>query len=239
MTPHNEANKEDIMETVLMPGDPLRAKYIADNFLEDVKLVNQVRNMYAYTGTYKGKKITVFSHGMGIPSMGIYAYELFKFYDVKNVIRIGSCGVYSDEYNLLDTLLVDKSYTDSNFALGISNKECHITEASSELNDLITETASANNIKISKSNAYCAEVFDWYVDDLEASLERLPKDLNITSAEMESFALFYLAKKFNRRASCLLTVVDSHSKKEEVSAEARQNSLNDMIRLALETAIKL
>lgn len=239
MTPHNEANKEDIMETVLMPGDPLRAKYIAENFLEDYKLVNSVRNMYGYTGTYKGKKVTVFSHGMGIPSMGIYAYELFKVYDVKNIIRIGSCGVYSDEFNILDTLLVDKSYTESNFALGVSNKECHITEANRELNDLIIETASENKIKVAKSNAYCAEVFDWYVDDLEESLARLPKDLNITSAEMESFALFYLAKKFNRRASCLLTVVDSHSKKEEVSAEARETSLNDMIKLALETAIKL
>lgn len=115
MTPHNEAKKEDISKIVLMPGDPLRAKYIADNFLENAKLVNSVRNMLSYTGYYKGKRITVFPSGMGMPSAGIYSYELFKFYDVENIIRIGTCGSYSEDLNLLDVILVDNSYTARKF----------------------------------------------------------------------------------------------------------------------------
>ena len=116
MTPHNEAKKEEIAKVVIMPGDPLRAKYIAENFMEEVKLVNSVRNVYAYTGKYKGKEITVMASGMGMPSMGIYAYELFKFYNVKKIIRLGSCGAYSKDLNLLDIIMVDKSYTESNFS---------------------------------------------------------------------------------------------------------------------------
>ena len=112
MTIHNEANIEDIAKTVLMPGDPLRAKYIAENFLENYKLINQVRNMYGYTGTYIGKRITVFASGMGMPSMGIYSYELYKFYNVENIIRIGSCGGYTENLKLFDTILVNESYTE-------------------------------------------------------------------------------------------------------------------------------
>ena len=120
MTPHNEAKKEDIAKIVLMPGDPLRAKYIADTFLKDVKLVNSVRNMLGYTGTYKGKRLTVFASGMGMPSIGIYSYELYKFYDVDTIIRIGSCGAYTEELNLLDTILVDNSYTEGNYAFELT-----------------------------------------------------------------------------------------------------------------------
>ena len=125
MTPHNEAKKEDIADIVLMPGDPLRAKYIAENFLENSKLVNTVRNMYGYTGFYKGRKITVFASGMGMPSMGIYAYELYKFYDVKSIIRLGSCGAYSENLNIFDTILVENSYTEGNFAYALEGKDCH------------------------------------------------------------------------------------------------------------------
>ena len=114
MTPHNEAKYGEIAKNVLMPGDPLRAKYIADNFLEDCKLINKLRNMYGYTGKYKGVEITVFASGMGMPSMGIYAYELYKFYDVENIIRIGTCGALSPELELLDTILVNDSYTKGN-----------------------------------------------------------------------------------------------------------------------------
>ena len=115
-TPHNEAKLGEIAKTVIMPGDPLRAKYIAENFLENAKLVNQVRGIFAYTGTYKGNEVTVMASGMGMPSMGIYCYELYKFYDVENIIRIGSCGAYNEKLNLFDTILVDKSYTEGNFA---------------------------------------------------------------------------------------------------------------------------
>ena len=129
MTPHISSKKEDIAKTVLCPGDPLRAKYIAENFLENSRLVNSVRNILAYTGTYKGKEITVFASGMGMPSMGIYCYELYKFYDVETIIRIGSCGAYDDSLNLMDTVLVKKSYTEGNFAKALNNKDCHLIES--------------------------------------------------------------------------------------------------------------
>ena len=239
MTPHNEAIKEDISDIVLMPGDPLRAKYIADNFMEDTKVINNVRNMLGYTGYYKGKRITVFASGMGMPSIGIYAYELFKFYAVKYIIRIGSCGAYSPDLNIFDTILVDNSYTQGNFAHSLDGTDCHIVKADEYLNALIEKEAKDQNIQIIKGNVVCSEVFDYYVKDLNSFINSFPKELNIIGAEMESFALFYLAKYFSRKASCLLTVVDSHYKHQEISAEDRQNSLNTMIKLALESCIKI
>lgn len=235
MSIHCNAKKEDIEKTVLMPGDPLRAKYIAENFLEDAKLVNTVRNMFAYTGTYKGKKVTVFSSGMGMPSMGIYSYELFKFYDVERIIRIGSCGAYSEDLNLFDTILVDSSYTEGNFAYSWNEKDCHVMEASKELNKKIEETAKEIGINYIKGDTICNECFDGYLDDIESFIRRFPKDLNIIGAEMEAFALFYMAHYFNKQASCLLTVVDSHYKNQESTSEEREKSLNNMIKLALES----
>lgn len=254
MSIHNEANIDDIAKTVIMPGDPLRAKYIAENFLTDAKLINSVRNMFGYTGYYKGTKITVFASGMGMPSMGIYSYELYKFYNVENIIRIGSCGAYSENLNLFDTLIVDKSYTEGNFALALEGKDCHITETSNELNSIIMDEAksvfgehiyNSNNIsiddtarKLIKCNVLCNECFDYYVKDINEMIARFPKDLNLIGCEMESFALFYTAKYLSKKAACLLTVVDSHYKNQEISTEDREKSLNDMIVLALESAIK-
>ena len=229
--------EEDIAKTVLCPGDPLRAKYIAENFLENSRLVNSVRNILAYTGTYKGKEITVFASGMGMPSMGIYCYELYKFYDVETIIRIGSCGAYDDSLNLMDTVLVKKSYTEGNFAKALNNKDCHLIESDLDLNNKIKQTAEKLNIKCIEGNALCSECFDYYIEDINTLLNRLPSDLKISACEMEAFALFYTAKYLNKKAACLLTVVDSHYKKQEISAEAREKSLNNMIILALETAI--
>lgn len=237
MTPHISSKKEDIAKTVLCPGDPLRAKYIAENFLENSRLVNSVRNILAYTGTYKGKEITVFASGMGMPSMGIYCYELYKFYDVETIIRIGSCGAYDDSLNLMDTVLVKKSYTEGNFAKALNNKDCHFIESDLDLNNKIKQTAEKLNIKCIEGNALCSECFDYYIEDINTLLNRLPSDLKISACEMEAFALFYTAKYLNKKAACLLTVVDSHYKKQEISAEAREKSLNNMIILALETAI--
>lgn len=239
MTPHISSKKEDIAKTVLCPGDPLRAKYIAENFLENARLVNSVRNMLAYTGTYKGKEITVFASGMGMPSMGIYCYELYKFYDVDTIIRIGSCGAYEESLNLYDTVLVYKSYTEGNFAKALNNSDCHIIDSDKTLNNIIKETASSNNIKIITANALCSECFVEYVKDVNELLNRLPKEANISVAEMESFALFYTAKYLNKKAACLLTVVDSHYEKEEVPVDEREKSLNDMITVALESALKI
>lgn len=238
MTPHNEAKLEDIASTVLMPGDPLRAKYIADNFLTDVKLINSVRNMYGYTGLYKGKKITVFASGMGMPSMGIYCYELYKFYNVQNIIRIGSCGAYSPDLNIFDTLLVNNSYTEGNFAYALEGANCHTIQADESLNNIIENCSKELNIPIVKGNVLCSEVFDYYVKNIDNLISRFPKDLNIIGAEMESFALFYTAKYLNRKAACLLTVVDSHYKNQAITAEEREKSLNNMIVLALESALK-
>ena len=236
---HCNAKKEDIAKTVLMPGDPLRAKYIAENFLENAKLVNTVRNMLAYTGTYKGKEITVFSHGMGMASMGIYCYELYKFYDVENIIRIGSCGAYSEDLNIFDTILVDKSYTEGNFAYEWNETDCHLIESSEFLNEIIENTAKEVNIPYIKGNTLCSDCFDGYLESIPNLIKRFPKDLNIIGAEMEAFALFYMAHYLGRQASCLLTVVDSHYKKQEISSEEREKSLNNMITLALESAIKI
>ncbi len=236
---HCNAKKEDIAKTVLMPGDPLRAKYIAENFLENARLVNTVRNMLAYTGTYKGKEITVFSHGMGMASMGIYCYELYKFYDVENIIRIGSCGAYSEDLNIFDTILVDKSYTEGNFSYEWNEKDCHLIESSEFLNEIIESTAKEINIPYIKGNTLCSDCFDGYLESIPNLIKRFPKELNIIGAEMEAFALFYMAHYLGRQASCLLTVVDSHYKKQEISSEEREKSLNNMITLALESAIKI
>lgn len=236
MTPHNEAKKEDIEKIVLMPGDPLRAKYIAEKYLKYVKIVNNVRNMTAYTGFYNGKRITVFPSGMGMPSMGIYAYELYKFYDVEKIIRIGSCGAYSESLNLFDTILVDKSYTEGNFAYALEGKECHIASATKSLNESIKKIAQNKNIKLIEGNVVCSEVFDYYAKNIDEFIARFPKDLNIIGAEMESFALFYLAKYLNKEAATLLTVVDSHYKEQEASALERERSLDNMIEIALDSA---
>ena len=239
MTPHIEAKKEDIAKIVLMPGDPLRAKYIADNFLENARLVNKVRNIFAYTGTYKGKEITVMASGMGMPSMGIYAYELYTVYEVETIIRIGSCGAYSDKLELFDTILTEKSYTEGNFAYSFNNEECHLSEADKSLNDIIENTAKEHNIKHVKGNILCSECFDPYLPDLNSLLNRLPKDLNIIAAEMESFVLFYLAKFLNKKAACLLTVVDIPGKKDKASAEDREKALENMMILSLESCLKI
>lgn len=239
MTPHISSKKEDIAKIVISPGDPLRAKYIAENFLENARLVNSVRNILAYTGTYKGKEITVFSSGMGMPSMGIYCYELYKFYDVDTIIRVGSCGAYTGDLNIYDTILVEKSYTEGNFAKALNNKDCHIIDADETINSIIKNTAKETDIKCIPANVLCSEFFDYYIENLNILLNRLPKEYNIIAAEMESFSLFYTAKYLGKKAACLLTVVDSHYKKQEISAEEREKSLNDMIILALESCLKL
>ncbi len=238
-TPHNEANKGDFAKTVIMPGDPLRAKYIAENFLDDYKLVNQVRGMFAYTGTYKGKEISIMAHGMGMPSVGIYSYELFKFYDVENIIRIGSCGGYKPELKLFDIVLSENVFSESNYALTLNNDDCHIVSSSKELNSIIENTAKETNTNIISGNTVSTDCFDVYMTDVNKFLERLPENLNPVSVEMEAFALFYNAKLLNKKASCLMSVVDSKFIKNVATAKERQTGLNNMIKLALDAAIKI
>ena len=238
-TPHNEANLGDIAKTVIMPGDPLRAKYIAENFLNDYKLVNSVRGMYAYTGKYQGKEVTIMASGMGMPSMGIYCYELFKFYDVENIIRIGSCGSYKPELKLFDIVLAENTFSEGNFALTLNNDDCHIANSNSDLNNIINETAIENNINIYRGNTVCTDCFDVYMTDVNQFLARVPEGFNPVSAEMEAFALFYVAKMLNKKAACLMSVVDSKYIKEIATPEERQTGLNNMIKLALDSSLKM
>ena len=238
-TPHNEAKISEIAKIVIMPGDPLRAKYIAENFLDNYKLVNSVRGMYAYTGTYKGKEITVMAHGMGMPSIGIYCYELYKIYGVENIIRIGSCGAYKPELKLFDIILSENVFTESNFALTLNNEDCHIVSSDSSLNKIIIDTSKETNINISTGNTVCTDCFDVYMTDVNQFLARVPEWFNPASAEMEAFALFYVAKMLNKKASCLMSVVDSKYIKDIATPEERQTGLNNMISLALESSLKI
>ena len=238
-TPHNEAKIGEIAKTVIMPGDPLRAKYIAENFLDNYKLVNSVRGMYAYTGTYKGKEITVMAHGMGMPSIGIYCYELYKIYEVENIIRIGSCGAYKPELKLFDIILSENVFTESNFALTLNNEDCHIVSSDSSLNKIIIDTSKETNINIYTGNTVCTDCFDVYMTDVNQFLSRIPEGFNPASAEMEAFALFYVAKVLNKKAACLMSVVDSKYIKEIATPEERQTGLNNMIKLALDSSLKI
>lgn len=235
MTPHIESKLEEISKIVLLPGDPLRAKYIAENYLKNYKQVNNIRGALAYTGYYKDKEITVFATGMGMASAGIYVYELFKFYQVENIIRIGSCGSNTPKLNLLDVILSSSSYTEGNFALSFNNENIHEVEASQKLNNIIINKSKNINQKINICKTICSEVFDPYMTNYDEFMKRMPKDGDVS--EMESFVLFYLSKFFNKQASCLLTVSDSKYDKNIVSTEDRQNSLNNMIILALESAL--
>ena len=232
-TPHIKCNKEDISNIVLMPGDPLRAKFIAQTYLKDYKLVNSVRNMLAYTGFYKGKKITVFSSGMGMASMGIYCYELYKFFDVKYIIRIGSCGSTDKDVKLLDTILSTSSYTETNFSYTYSSVNVNEVNSSEYLNNIIIN----KNKNIKRGKTVCSMVFDAYIDNQDEYNKRLPQD--VLAVEMEAFALFYIAKLLNKEATCLLTVSDSLHDKKQISSSDRQLKLKEMIEIALEASLEV
>lgn len=242
-TPHNEAKIEDIAKIVLTSGDPKRCEFIAKNYLKNVKLVNNVRGMTAYTGEYKGHRITIFPMGMGMASLGIYAYELYKFYDVDTIIRMGTCGTPSKDIQILDTILLEASYTESNYALAINrDRDTHISYADNTLNDIIEKTAIEEEINLKKGYGVCSEVFDVYLDEekYQDMASSLPKNINFLAVEMEAFALFYIAKMLNKKAACLLTVVDSRFNKEKVvTPEEREQKLNKMIDIALKTSLKL
>ena len=226
MSTHIEANKEDISETVLMPGDPKRCEYIAKKFLANAKLINNVRGMTAYTGYYKSKRITIFPSGMGIPSMGIYAYELFKFYDVNTIIRIGTSGTIHKDVKLLDVVLATSSYSVSTFPLlfdGDTEKEY---ESNKELNHEIMDTAGRLGLNLKTGKIITSDVFDPYVDG-DKFMSNFP-DEEFLASEMEAFCLFYLAKKLNKRATSLMTVVDSKFDKRSLTSEMREKSLKNI-----------
>ena len=233
-TAHIESSKNDIANIVLMPGDPKRAKYIADNFLENVKLINQVRAMTAYTGYYKGKKITIFPSGMGNPSIGIYSYELFKYYDVDTIIRIGTIGGYNKDLKVGNVVLAETSVTTSNYALiqnGDNRKEIN---SNMYLNNTINNVAKDNNINLFESRVLCSDVF---YDN--SDYKELENKYNVVGVEMETFALFHTADMLNKKATALLTISNSFATKEELTSEERERNLNEMIKLALESSLKI
>lgn len=223
-------NLNVIQKTVLMPGDPLRAKFIAETFLTDVKCVNTVRNMYAYTGRYGKKKVTVMGSGMGMPSIGIYSYELYAFYGVEKIIRVGSCGAYTDELDLYDVILVDRAYSESTYAktLGVSNRKQ--LPASKPLNNRIIKAADKLNIPIHQATVHSSDVFyRLNADDYKTIRE----EHDAKAVEMESFALFANAKALGKKAACLLTVSDSLVTKEATTSSERQIAFTKMIEIAL------
>lgn len=233
-TPHIEVkDKNKIAKTVLMPGDPLRAKFIAETYLEDVELVNQVRNMFAYTGYYKGKKVTVMGSGMGMPSIGIYSYELYDVYGVENIIRVGSCGSYTKDINVYDVIIVDKAFSESSYAATAFGYQENILNADPSLVEKLNESAKKLNINVFNETIHSSDVFyrahgDVFKDVRDA--------YGCVGVEMESFALFANARHLGKKAACILTVSDSLVTKEVTTAEERQTSFNKMMEIALEAA---
>lgn len=234
MTPHINAQKGDFAKLVLMPGDPLRAKYIADNYLENVKLVSNVRNMLMYTGTYKGNKISVAASGMGVASIGIYSYELFSEYGVEAIIRIGSSGSFKKEIKNFDLVLAKDCYGENtSFRENlIPNATEKIVYPTKELNDLIIKHAKKLNKQVKFERILTEEAF-YSVKSID---ERIKMSGGAVCVEMESYGLFTVAEKLNKKAACLLTISDNLVTKEYTTSEQRQNSFNEMMVLALDLA---
>ncbi|HHX81191.1 MAG TPA: purine-nucleoside phosphorylase [Acholeplasmataceae bacterium] len=233
-TPHIEVNDKNLFgKTVLMPGDPLRAKFVAETYLTDIKLINQVRNMFAYTGNYQGKKITVMGSGMGMPSIGIYSYELYKFYDVENIIRIGSCGAYDPNLKLYDVIIARDAYSESSFAKVAYNYPENILPASEHLVQALNASAKKLAIPVTNATIHSSDVFYRHQGDVFRDVR---DKHGCVAVEMESFALFANARFLGKHAACILTVSDSLVTKEETTAEERQTSFHKMMEIALDSA---
>lgn len=230
-TPHNSAVKGDIASIVLMPGDPLRAKMIADTYLENVVQFNTVRNMFGFTGTYKGKRISVMGSGMGMPSIGIYSYELYSQYGVETIVRIGSCGAYQAKAKVYDVILATEAYSESSYARTAFNYEEDVQKPSGELNDELIEIAKKLEIPMHLGRIHSSDVF--YASPEAVTWQEKTNKHNLIAVEMESFALFANARYLGKKAACLLTVSDSLVTHEETTAEERQNAFTNMMEIAL------
>lgn len=233
-TPHNAAENGAFAKTVLMPGDPLRAKFIAETFLQDAKLVTGVRGMLGYTGTYQGRPISVMGSGMGMPSIGIYSYELYSQYGVENIIRIGSAGSYTEKAKLFDVVLATGAYSESNFALTQSGDTDTIQKPSETLNDALRKSAKEQGIPVIEGVIHSSDIFYREPSDEQPVYwERLRDEQGCLAVEMESFALFHNAKVLGKNAACLLTISDSFVAPEITTAEQRQTSFTAMMKVAL------
>jgi len=229
MTPHIQAKKTDIAKTVLMPGDPLRAAFMAEKYLDNARQINAIRNMLMFTGTYQGKPVSICGSGMGVPSIGIYSYELFEFYEVETIIRVGSSGAYSPDLKLYDVVLVTEAYSDSSaFSELVIGQPLHVTQPSQAINNKLLKSAQNLGITLHEKRTHSSDVF--YA---KRSLADTIKATQADCVEMESTGLFVNAKATGKRAACLLSISDHLLTKEETTPEQRQTTFDDMIRVAL------
>ncbi len=235
-TPHIScADASLVAKTVLLPGDPLRAKFIAETFLTDVVEFNTTRGMHGYTGKYNGKLISVMGSGMGQPSLGIYTYELYQFYGVENIVRIGSAGAYSADLNVFDTVLVTEAYSESTFAKVAFDMRGHVMRSDKALNNKMRKAAEKLGIPLTDIRVHSSDVF--YHDNPKFSWEKVRDEEGCKAVEMESFALFATAKHLNKKATCLLTISDSFiNPATNTTAEQRQNTFTNMMKIALTLA---
>lgn len=231
-TPHNAAKKGDIAKTVLMPGDPLRAKFIAETFLDNPVSFNDVRGMLGYTGTYKGKPVSVMGSGMGMPSMGIYSYELFTTYDVDTIIRVGSCGAFDPAIKLYEVIVVDSAYSSSTYAKNAFLMSEQVLYPTRQVNEQLLLAAEKLNYHVLQGCAHSSDVFYF---GKEVDMVQIHKDQNVIAAEMEAFALFANAKYCGKQSACLLTVSDNIATQEETTPEQRQNAFTKMMEIALQS----
>ena len=232
-TAHNKAKQGEIAKVVLMCGDPLRAKYIAENYLSDVKLVNEVRNMYCYTGNYKGKEISVMGSGMGVPSIGIYSYELFNFYDVDTIIRVGTCGAYQEDVHVRDIVIGVAASTNSNYGDQFNLRGIYSANADFSLLRAADKACEKLGLKAHFGNILTTDTF--YDEDKEY-YKRWAK-LGVLACEMESYALYINASRAKKKALTIMSVSDSLVTKVETTPEERQNGFTNMMEVALEVAI--
>lgn len=232
MTAHIAAKQEEIAKVVIMPGDPLRAKFMAEKFLENPRCINEVRGMLGFTGTYKDKLVTIMASGMGAPSMGIYAYELFKFYDVEEIIRLGSFGAYDENLKLNDMVIVRDAYSDSSFAEVQTRCRAGVMRATPSLLDKLILKAHDLGFHPMVGRMYSSDVFysDYINHDLMHSV------FNCLGTEMECFALFHTARFLNKKAGAIVTASDHFKNREKLSPKEREEAFSDMFKIALEVA---
>ena len=229
-TPHNEAGKGEIAKTVLMPGDPLRAKYIADHYLEGARCFNTVRNMLGYTGTYHGKEVSVMGGGMGMPSVGIYSYELYHFYDVESIIRIGSAGALQDELNARDIVIGMGACTNSDYASQYRLPGTYAPIADYGLLKKAVDVAEEQGIPVKVGNILSSDIF--YNDD--DSVNEKWRRMGVLAVEMEAAALYMNAARAGKKALCILTISDHLFKEQALDARERETSFTQMMEIALE-----
>lgn len=234
-TPHISSTQGDFAKTVLMPGDPLRAKFIAETFLENPVQVNGVRGMLGFTGTYKGVPVSVMGSGMGMPTIGIYSYELYSQYGVENIIRIGSAGSYSENAKVFDVVLATSAYSESSYAKTQNGYDKDITYPSDTLNAKLKASANKENVKLIEGVLHSSDVF--YRESKEPYWQKLRDEKGCVAVEMESFALFHNAAVLGKNAACVVTISDSFTSHEETTSEQREKNFTEMMKIALGTLL--